>query len=103
MIFKTNFFSNMAGMPLLSFPGIIKVHPCTTNKVSGFAGGFFSNICSHLSKIMGLKSFSFRIPANLMNQFQRSADFYKRFPQLHPTFHDSGSTYTMVKLIKPIY
>lgn len=103
MIFKTNFFSNMAERPLLSFPGITRVHPCTTNKVSGFAGGFFSNIFSHLSKIMGFKSFSFRIPTNLMNQFQRSADFYKRFPQLRPTFSDSGSIYNMVKLIKPIY
>jgi hypothetical protein len=71
-------------------------HPYTTNKVSGFVWNFFS-------KIMRFKSFSFRIPTNLMNQFQQSADFYKRFPQLCPTFNDSGSIYNMVKLIKPIY
>lgn len=103
MIFKTNFFSNMAGRSLLSFPEITKVHPCTTNKVNGYVGGFFSNIFSHLSKIMGFKSFSFRIPTNLMKQFQRSTDFYKRFPQLRSTFNDSGSIYNMAKLIKPIY
>ncbi|VHO02631.1 hypothetical protein [Candidatus Rhabdochlamydia sp. T3358] len=102
MIFKTNFFSNMAGPSLLASNPLGMVHPCTTNKVSDFSRGFFSNIFSNLSKIMGFKSFSSRIPKNLMDQFQRSADFYKRFPQLRPTFNDSGSIYNLVKLIKPI-
>ncbi|MGB7127510.1 MAG: hypothetical protein WBD50_00260 [Candidatus Rhabdochlamydia sp.] len=101
MIFKANFFSSMVGPSLLTST---KIHQCTTtDKVSDFSKGFFSNVFSKLSKLMGFKSFSFRISKNLMDQFQRSADFYKRFPQLRPTFNDSGSIYNLVKLIKPIY
>jgi hypothetical protein len=97
----------MVGKPLLtnssSLPRITRsVQECTTNKVNGFAGGFFSRVFSNLSKTMGFTSFSFRIPTSLMDQFQRSADFYKKFPQLRPTFSDSGSIYN-IKLFKFIY
>ncbi len=104
MIFKTNFFSSMVGPLLLTSNSLeTKIHQCTTaDKVSDFSKGFFSNVSSKLSKLIGFKSFSFRIPTNPMDQFQRSADFYKRFPQLRPTFNDSGSIYNLVKLIKPI-
>ncbi|HEV3269827.1 MAG TPA: hypothetical protein VGZ69_04175 [Candidatus Rhabdochlamydia sp.] len=106
MDFKIN-FSSMVGKPLLtnssSLPRITRsVQECTTNKVNGFAGGFFSRVFSNLSKTMGFTSFSFRIPTSLMDQFQRSADFYKKFPQLRPTFSDSGSIYN-IKLFKFIY
>ncbi len=93
----------MVGASLLTSIPSKKIHPCTTNKVSDFSKGFFSNVFSKLSKLMGFKFFSFRIPKNLMDQFQRSADFYKRFPQLRPTLNDSGSIYNIVKHFKLIY
>ncbi|MFI0478385.1 MAG: hypothetical protein ACH349_04600 [Candidatus Rhabdochlamydia sp.] len=100
MIFEIIFF-NMPGKPLLtkssSFPGITRRAHEYTTKVNDFAGGFFSRLSSKL----GFGSFSFRIPKNLIDQFQRSADFYKRFPQLRPTFNEIGSIYN-IKLLNPI-
>lgn len=109
MTFKTGFFSNMVGRSTLansmlaarnglsSFQGI-RNSESTANKTHHLAGGLFSK----LFNIMGCKSFSFRIPKNLMNQFYQSADFYKRFPQLRPTFSDSSLVYKVMKLFKPI-
>ncbi|MGL4540192.1 MAG: hypothetical protein ACRCU0_04370 [Candidatus Rhabdochlamydia sp.] len=104
MTFKTGFFSNMVGRSTLansmlaarnglsSFQGT-KSSEFTANKTHHLAGGLFSKL---------FQSFSFRIPKNLMNQFYQSADFYKRFPQLRPTFSDSSLVYKVMKLFKPI-